>query len=298
MGNKRKIPPDIWRKHVIWVWQLTPDRIKFEDDTYKKIELFVNELHDMFSESRTKPLTNELFNVFERMTVANAALRHSVDKHDNLIVKPEHAEYVKEKYLEYIKHLELEKVMVAEKILPLDRLESLLGKVIDTNKGKILLYIGNQPRCRQIDISNSLKMDKGNVSTNLNWFQENHLIKDRTKIRLTDIGAELYRKLLEYLEARGKVVTTNSTTNKNDEKDKEKGNRDSLVVKKVVTTNGKTSQHDKIIKLVNFVEREKEAGRKIWYESLTSRFSKGFIDNCIKREILIKLPDESYDIKN
>ena len=205
---KREIPADVWRKHIIWVWQLTPDRIKIEEGTYEKIESIVNEIHDKFRESKIKPFTNEFFNTFEKMTVAYACLSHSVDDNDNLLVKPVHADFIKEKILEYIKHLELDKVKLSEDFIPLDELESLLIQLQDTNKEKILLYIGNNRGCRQIDIANSVSMDKGNVSKEINWFQENQLISSRTKITLTETGAELYRKLLD-----AKVVTTNLTTN-------------------------------------------------------------------------------------
>jgi hypothetical protein len=208
-GNiKREIPADVWRKHVIWVWQLTPDRIKITEGTYAKIEYIVNEIHDKFRKSKIKPFTNDFFITFEKMTVAYACLCHSVDEDDNLLVKPEHADAIKEKIYEYMNHLELDKVKLSEEFIPLDELEKLLIQLQDTNKEKIFLYIGNNRACKQIDIANSVSMDKGNVSKEINWFQENHLISSRTKITLTETGAELYRKLLD-----AKVVTTNLTTN-------------------------------------------------------------------------------------
>jgi DNA-binding MarR family transcriptional regulator len=215
---KRKIPADIWRKHVIWAWQLTPDKIKIGKDTYEKIESIVNEIHKKFSDSKIKPFTNEFFNTFEKMTVAYASLCHSTDESDNLIVMSKHADFIKEKILEYIGHLELDKVKLSEKFIPIDKLESLLTQLEDTNKEKILLYIGNNRRCKQIDIANSVGMDKGNVSKEINWFQENQLISSRTKITLTETGAQLSRKLLDVLAKKQKpkdkkVVTTNLTTN-------------------------------------------------------------------------------------
>ena len=197
---KREIPSDVWRKHVIWVWQLTPDRIKIEKGTYERIESIVNEIHEQFRESKVKPFTNEFFNTFEKMTVAYASLKHSVDKNDNLVVKPEHADVIKEKVYEYMNHLELEKVKLTEDFIPLDQLESLLTELLDTNKEKILLYIGNNSGCKQIDIANYLDVDKSYISKELDWFQSNQLITGRTDIRATETGAGLYRKLLDELE--------------------------------------------------------------------------------------------------
>jgi len=219
-GNiKREIPADVWRKHVIWVWQLTPDRIKIENGTYEKIETIVNEIHDKFRESKIKPFTNEFFNTFEKMTVAYACLSHTVDKDDNLLVKPEHADVIKEKIYEYMDHLELEKVKLIESFIPADKLELLLAELLGTNKEKILLFVGNNRGCKQIDIANHLKVDKSYISKELNWFQENQLINSRTNIRLTEIGAELDRKLLDILdknhkEKNEKVEATNLSTQK------------------------------------------------------------------------------------
>jgi len=46
--------------------------------------------------------------------------------------------------------------------------------------------------------------------------------------------------------------------------------------------------HDKIMKLRNFVKNNKEAGYNITYDTLTYSFDKSFIDECIKKQILIK----------
>jgi len=240
---KRKIPVDVWRKHIIWAWQLTPDRIKITEGTYEKIEEFVNEIHSEFRESKVKPFTNEFFNTFEKMTAAYASLKHSVDKEDNLVVKPEHALKIKDKLYEYMGHLELDKVKLTEDFMPADKIEGLLTELLGTNKEKILLFIGNSPGCRQVDLKNHLKVDKSYISKELNWFQENHLINDRTKIRLTEIGAELNRNLLDILDKKHKekdkkVESTNLSTSKgpiikNNEK-KERGI--SKVDKKVEST--------------------------------------------------------------
>ncbi len=218
---QRKIPADIWRKHIIWIWQLTPEQIIIQDKTLDAIETYVNELHQEFQQSKVKPFTNEFFNIYEKMTVAYAALHHSVDEKDNLVVKPEHAKAIKKKIKEYMGHLELEKVKITEPTTPPDQLAVILSEVRNTNREKIILFIANNPDCRQVDIRNNLAMDRGNMSTYINWFQENQLITSRTKIRLSETGAEVYRKLLEELtrekeelnkQKDGKVVTTNLTT--------------------------------------------------------------------------------------
>ena len=63
-----------------------------------------------------------------------------------------------------------------------------------------MLYIGNNRGCKQVDIANYLKVDKSYISKELDWFQTNQLIDSRTKIRLTETGAELNRKLLDILD--------------------------------------------------------------------------------------------------
>lgn len=214
---KRKIPVDVWRKHVIWAWQITPDRIKIKKQTYEKIEQIVNEIHSKFIESRIKPFTNEFFNTFEKMTIAYACLTHSTDKNNNLIVKPEHAEYIKEKIESYINHLELEKVKLTENFIPKDELDLLLTELQDKNKERILLFIGNNGGCKQKDISNYLRVDKSYISKELDWFQQYQLISGRTNITLTETGAELNRKLLDILDKSNKekdkkVESTNLST--------------------------------------------------------------------------------------
>ena len=236
---QRKIPEDVWRKHIIWTWQLTPDRIKIADGTFEKIEMIANEIHEKFSDSKIKPFTNEFFNILERMTFAYAALIHSVDEHDNLVVLPEHAEAIKEKMIEYVHHLELDKVMLSEQFIPPEELDSLLYELKGKNKEKILLFIGNNQGCKQIDIANSLKVDKSYISTELNWFQENQLITGRTDIHLSEVGAALLKKFLDMLaQDNEKVDSTNFSIKEGDVKAKKV---ESTILS---TTNTKNSKNE------------------------------------------------------
>jgi len=300
---KRKIPVDVWKKHIIWAWQLTPDRIKIEKGTYERIESIANEIHKSFSESKIKPFTNEFFNKFEKMTVAFACLCHSVDKNDNLVVKPEHADVIKEKITEYMNHLELDKVKLSEDFMPLEELESLLLEVRDTNKEKILLYIGNNRGCKQIDISNSIGMDKGNLSKEINWFQEKNLITSRTNITLTESGAELYRKLLDEIdkshkEKNKKVVTTFSTTKRSSVNKKNKRGAPSSCEKscynfenylpKIIEVMQSKSRHE--WKINEICDRIGIAGR-----SARKKINEGLKNLCAdpKNKTKIQMADES-----
>jgi len=52
---------------------------------------------------------------------------------------------------------------------------------------------------------------------------------------------------------------------------------------------------DKIKELKEFISREKKSLRKVWHKSLKSKFSDDFINQCIERGYLIKLPDGSFE---
>jgi hypothetical protein len=59
--------------------------------------------------------------------------------------------------------------------------------------------------------------------------------------------------------------------------------------------NGDKPQYEKINDLKDFILTEKKANRKIWYESLKSKFPENFISHCIESGLLVRLPNNEYD---
>lgn len=57
----------------------------------------------------------------------------------------------------------------------------------------------------------------------------------------------------------------------------------------------KKSQHEKIVELKQFIANEKKANRKVFLESLHSKFDPNFIFQIIQSRLLTNLPDGSYD---
>lgn len=58
------------------------------------------------------------------------------------------------------------------------------------------------------------------------------------------------------------------------------------------------SLHEKINNLKEFISDEQKAKRKVWHESLKSKFDENFISQCLKSDLLMKLPNNEYIFKN
>jgi hypothetical protein len=91
--ESRPIPPDVFAKHVFWVWSRRPEDIIYENETMEEIKNAGKEIIEAYSTQSLPIVSNESFATVCRLSVARAAERHSTDeKHAKVIVKPEHVQ--------------------------------------------------------------------------------------------------------------------------------------------------------------------------------------------------------------
>lgn len=88
------------------------------------------------------------------------------------------------------------------------------------------------------------------------------------------------------------VISVNSVNNTLGEQQIENKSNKTNKTNKNLTK--EKSLHDQILDLKEFILNEKNANRKIWYESLKSKFDENFISHCLQSGILIKLPNDEY----
>lgn len=101
--KERPIPPDIFRKHVLWSWSLHPNQIRYSEDAKELIIRYSKELLS-FSSADYPLIHSGVRDVITRIAVAFACLKHSVELDDRgefqyVEVKSEHVEDAK-KFLE------------------------------------------------------------------------------------------------------------------------------------------------------------------------------------------------------
>jgi len=76
--KERPIPTEIFKKHILWVWSLTPTQIKYSEDAKEKIITFTKNLLSNFHASDYPLIHNGVRDTLTRLSVAFACLHHSV----------------------------------------------------------------------------------------------------------------------------------------------------------------------------------------------------------------------------
>ncbi len=91
--RERPIPDDVFLRHVRWVWSRRPDQIHYVEEAKRLIEREAERFIKAYSLD-TIPIVHLGYrDVITRLSVAYAALLHSVDdSHEVIIVKAEHVE--------------------------------------------------------------------------------------------------------------------------------------------------------------------------------------------------------------
>ncbi|MEM5815851.1 MAG: hypothetical protein QXL14_02270, partial [Candidatus Aenigmatarchaeota archaeon] len=94
--KERPIPDEIFRKHVLWVWSLKPENIRYSENAKEKIVEFSKEMFEWVSSSY--PLIHSgIRDVLTRISVAFACLRHSISEDLKFVeVKEEHVKMAKD----------------------------------------------------------------------------------------------------------------------------------------------------------------------------------------------------------
>lgn len=85
------------RNSVLWAWSRTPDQIQILPATKKRILKHARELGKKYGVAADIPLlqSSDLDKKLARLSIALAAFLHSTDEsHENIIVLPEHVEYI------------------------------------------------------------------------------------------------------------------------------------------------------------------------------------------------------------
>jgi biotin operon repressor len=105
---ERPVPPEIFARHVLWVWSRRPDQIVYESEAAEEIKKVAKELIEAYSSQSLPIVSNETFATVCRLAVARAAERHSTDgKDEKIIVKPEHVRSAVEDFREVLALLKL-----------------------------------------------------------------------------------------------------------------------------------------------------------------------------------------------
>jgi biotin operon repressor len=106
--GERPVPPEVFARHIYWVWSRKPDQIVYELGAVEEIKTATKELIETYSTQSLPIISMESFGTVCRLAVARACEVHSTDeKHEKVIVKPEHVKSAVEDFKEVLKLLKL-----------------------------------------------------------------------------------------------------------------------------------------------------------------------------------------------
>jgi len=222
--TERKIPPEIFRKHVIYVWGT--NMIVYEENVEKSIEEFTEKLISKYGSVLIPLINNEAKDLVYRIVVSFACLLNSIVDTDDfrvIRVKKIHLEFAK-KFLEELIYLN-EYHLYAEfernqRILSENEIAEYI-KTLSDEEIQILLSLAESPKQKD-DIRTLLGLEPKELRPLLGRLKLENLIKSAKGYRLTAKGI----RLVKYLKNSGIKPKTENKIEENEEKEE---NEDYLI---------------------------------------------------------------------
>lgn len=189
------ITSEAFTSNILFAWSRKPDEILFPDATIDAIRDAATELSRLYGKATDVPLVSpsDQRNKLARLTVALAALTHSVDESgERIVVYPGHVEvitqYLKDIYnapgcgLNYYARLSVKEVEMTDDLYT--KLTDAL-KTIDILKGEYKFYefvtlFARQRYMHLNDIESMLAVDKDDVKLIINKLVRLHMIEKST----------------------------------------------------------------------------------------------------------------------
>lgn len=176
------IPDEIFRRHVLWAWNLVPEDIVYTDEAKEKIIEETEYFIDSYRISELPIVHSGAREVITRLSVSWAVMLHSVDdNHERVIVDYDHVDGVTNFYEEILQNLELgvyKDYVEGEKRISDEELVSIVSEVDDVDleilevvkyeykpSREIAEQIGSSPstvrkRTNNLKVHNLLQTDK------------------------------------------------------------------------------------------------------------------------------------------
>ncbi len=219
--KERPIPDDIFRKHILWVWSLEPQQIRYSEEAKEKIIEYTEKLLE-YSKSPYPLIHRGVRDVLTRITVAFACLKHSIKENSNNVLVEVKEEHVNDAYnfmMEMIQRIEYDSYVIAtkdERELKPSEFEQIISK-LEERHIQILkaLELGVK---KSPDLASQLGVSVPTIKRDYEMLRKYSLIKTSPK------GVQLTRKGIQFV----KIL------------------RDSHIVSGITVSNSDTANHSKI----------------------------------------------------
>ncbi len=211
--KERPIPDDIFRKHVLWVWSLEPENIRYSENAKERIIQYTEKLLE-FSKSPYPLIHRGIRDVLTRISVAFACLKHSfIEEKGYVEVKEEHVEEAYNFLMEMIQRIEYDSYVIAtrdERELKPNEFERIISE-LEERHIQILkaLELGVK---KSPDLASQLGVSVPTIKRDYEVLRKYNLIKTSPKgVQLTRKGIQ-FVKILRGSYKGSSIMVSNSDT--------------------------------------------------------------------------------------
>lgn len=206
--EERPIPPEVFARHVWWVWSRGPENIIYEREAMEEIKNVDKELIGNYSTQSLPIISNETFATVCRFAVARAAERHSTDEaHEKIIVKPEHVRSVMDDFKQVLGLLKLGEYKLDEenKLKITDNEFAQICMDLDDKDWEVLDRIKHKGKSAPI-LAKELNVSEQTIKTHYGKLRGHGLIETKP-----GVGAEITPRAVMFLrlvQIKGKETST------------------------------------------------------------------------------------------
>lgn len=194
---KRQIPEDIYKKFVMWAWNIKPSQIKVSEECENLIKEKVNSLFNEYAKYETiRPFSNEFFKIFRKYCIACAIRSFSYNITDRVVeLYNFQINYIYTTVNDFLKnYLDIDEAMSIETEREND-LNEVKTKILSSEPLlKIFKEIVLNQGISQSTIVEKLGYEKGNLSKYTSQLESFKLIDKRTMVA-TETGMKLFKSL-------------------------------------------------------------------------------------------------------
>ena len=101
--HKNTVPSEVLRYNVLFAWSLTPESIKFSEESIKEIINCSKELIEIYGDAISVPLisASDIKNKLARISASLAIMLNNTDENNNVIIEKKHVTYIKDMLIRF-----------------------------------------------------------------------------------------------------------------------------------------------------------------------------------------------------
>ncbi len=206
-----QIPAEIFRKHILWAWNLKPEEIYITPEAEESIKRNYLALSE-HSLSELPLINADTLNTLAKLSVAFAILTHDVDNDGKVVVREEHVNHAvgffreileKWEYFNYVDYVLQRKRLTQDEILAIEREFQDDGAV-----RRIFLEITKQQGIEASTLTEKLRLSKQWIISEVSKLKNLELVESQERRKgywLTPKGIS-YARILKEREVAGQLL--------------------------------------------------------------------------------------------